>query len=84
MIFGDTLRDYGGLSGSKFSIAFRNYAVRLSYFAIWTACYGSQVRYYRFQIRHLMITNCNGPIEFSLLLLYFVYLRYSAQNNVVY
>ena len=54
------------------AVRFRNYAVLLSYLAIWSAYYGSQVRYYGFQIRHFIITNCNGPFEFSLLLLYFV------------
>ena len=78
---------YVGLSGSKFSFAFlssvrfRNYAVLLTYFAIWTARYGFHVHYYGFQIRHFMITNCNGPFEFSLLLLYFVFLlRYLITN----
>ena len=50
------------------AVRFRNYAVLISYFAIWTAWYGSQVHYYGFQIHHFMITNCNGPFEFSFLL----------------
>ena len=57
------------------AVRFHNYAVLISYFAIWTACYGSQVHYYGFQRHHFMITNCNGPFKFNLLLLYyFVYL----------
>ena len=54
------------------AVRFRNYAVLLSYFAIWFACYGSQARCYGFQLRHLIITICNSPFEFGLLLLYFV------------
>ena len=54
------------------AVRFRNYAVMLSCLTIWSACYGFPFRYYGFQIRHFISTNCNGAFEFSLLLLYFV------------
>ena len=73
----------GGYQGQNLALLFfsSNYAVLLSYFAIWTPRYGLHVRYYVFQIRHFMITNCNGPFQFSLLFLYFVFLlRYLITN----
>ena len=72
---------YGGLSGSKFSFAFLQFDFVIMLFCCLTARYGFHVRYYVFQIRHFMITNCNGPFQFSLLLLYFVFLlRYLITN----
>ena len=44
------------------AVRFRNETALLSYYAICSTCYDSQVRYSEIEIRHFIITNCNTSI----------------------
>ena len=73
------IRVYGVLSGSKFSFAFLQFDFVITLFCCLIFQFGLLVTasifvIHGFQRRHFMITNCNGPFEFSLLLLHFVFL----------
>ena len=49
------------------AVRFCNETALLSYYAICSSCYDSQVRYYEVEISHFIITNCNTD-QYSILI----------------